>query len=34
MADEFNLYHPDVIKQYPKLFNNAWFEFWGMESEY
>lgn len=30
-ATEFNFYHPEVIKQNPKLFNNAWFGFWGME---
>lgn len=30
-ATEFNFYHPEVIKQNPKLFNNAWFEFWGIE---
>ncbi len=30
-ATEFNLYHPEIIKQNPKSFNNAWFEFWGIE---
>lgn len=30
-ATEFNFYHPEVIKQNPKLFNNLWFEFWGIE---
>lgn len=30
-AKEFNFYHPEVIKQNSKLFNNAWFEFWGIE---
>ena len=30
-ATEFNLYHPEVVKANPKLFNNAWFEFWGIE---
>lgn len=30
-ATEFNFYHPDVIKATPKLFNKAWFEFWGIE---
>ena len=30
-ATEFNFYHSEVIKQNPKLFNNAWFEFWGIE---
>ncbi len=32
-ATEFNLYHPEVIKANPKLFNNAWFEFWGIERD-
>ncbi len=30
-ATEYNFYHSEVIKQNPKLFNNAWFEFWGIE---
>ncbi len=30
-ATEFNLYHPEVIKQYPEFFNSSWFEFWGLE---
>ncbi len=30
-AIEFNFYHPEVIKQNPKFFNNAWFIFWGIE---
>lgn len=30
-AKKFNFYHPEVIKQNSKLFNNAWFEFWGIE---
>ena len=30
-ATEFNFYHPEVIKQNPKLFSNVWFEFWGIE---
>ena len=27
---EFDLYHPDVIKEMPKLFSPAWFEYWGI----
>ena len=30
-ATEFNFYHPEIIKQNPQSFNNAWFEFWGIE---
>ena len=33
-AIEFNFYHPEVIKQNPKFFNNAWFIFWGIERNY
>ena len=32
-AIEFNLYHPEVIKQNPKLFNHAWFDFWNIERD-
>jgi hypothetical protein len=27
----FSLYHPEVIKQFPLLFNNAWRGFWGIQ---
>lgn len=30
-AVEFNLYHPDVIMQYKREFNPAWFRFWEIE---
>lgn len=32
-AEEFNFYHPDVIKQYNREFNPAWFRFWGIEGD-
>ena len=27
----FSLYHPEVIQQFPAMFNNAWRAFWGMK---
>jgi hypothetical protein len=27
----FSLYHPEVIQQFPEMFNNAWRAFWGLE---
>ena len=30
-AEEYNLYHPEVIKNNPQFFNNTWFEFWNIE---
>ena len=27
---EFDLYHPDVIKEMPEWFGLAWFEYWGI----
>jgi RHS repeat-associated protein len=27
----FSVYHPDVIKSFPELFNSNWFSFWGIQ---
>lgn len=29
-ASPFSLYHPDVIRQFPQLFNSNWRAFWGI----
>ncbi len=26
----FSLYHPNVIKEFPKLFNSGWLAYWGI----
>lgn len=30
-VSEFSVYHPEVIQQFPELFNNAWRAFWGSD---
>lgn len=30
-ASPYSLYHPDVIQSMPEEFNDAWYQFWGIE---